>query len=47
MGDATLQFIGYRIVKRADLRERHLLLLVSHAACPCVMMDRLARQSLC
>jgi hypothetical protein len=31
MGDAALQFIGYRVVERADLRERHLL---SHVISP-------------
>jgi hypothetical protein len=30
-GDAAFQFIGYRIVQRADLRERHLL---SHVISP-------------
>jgi hypothetical protein len=35
MGDTAFQFVGYRIVERANLRERHLLLMVlSHAACP-------------
>jgi hypothetical protein len=35
MGDTAFQFIGYRIVERANLRERHLLLMVlRHAACP-------------